>query len=142
MPKLAWLAPLSRQLVARTPKRRYRKQRLSDSALGATIEILEQRVVPAAPPAPIFSQDFADGATILRTRFDAPPERTPGPPPAGGGSLRPPLELNSNGLEFNLIPASGMSQTAIDGFQAAANLWSAILRDDIKVNINIDFKQL
>jgi hypothetical protein len=54
----------------------------------------------------------------------------------------PSSELNGNGLQFNLIPAGGMSQQAIDGFQAAADLWSAILTDDIIVNININFTAL
>ena len=53
-----------------------------------------------------------------------------------------PSELNGNGLQFNLIPAGGMSQQAIDGFTAAANLWSSILTDDIIVNININFTDL
>ncbi|MBN2589641.1 MAG: NF038122 family metalloprotease, partial [Sedimentisphaerales bacterium] len=49
------------------------------------------------------------------------------------------LSLNSQGLQFNLNPAEGMSQLAIDAFQEAADLLSAIFTDDIIVNIDIDF---
>ena len=51
-------------------------------------------------------------------------------------------QLSSQGLQFNLIPADGMSQQAIDAFQQAADLFSAMFTDDIIVNINIDFKSL
>jgi len=50
--------------------------------------------------------------------------------------------LNGQGLQFNLNPAAGMSQQAIDAFQEAADILSAMFSDDIIVNINIDFKTL
>jgi hypothetical protein len=43
---------------------------------------------------------------------------------------------------FNLVPASGMLQAAIDGFTAAANRWSAVLGNNITININIGFSNL
>ena len=108
------------------------------------METLELRVVPTIAPALSWTigQDFGNGAVMLRTRSDAAPPSNELPPVEEGGSLRPPMNLNGNGLQFNLIPALGMSAQAIAGFQAAANLWSAILRDDIMVNIEIDFTAL
>ena len=58
------------------------------------------------------------------------------------GSSSDSSELNGAGLQFNLIPAAGMSQQAINGFREAAALWSAVLSDDILVNINIGFSPL
>ena len=52
------------------------------------------------------------------------------------------LALNGQGLQFNLNPAAGMSQQAIDAFQEAADLLSAMFTDDIIVNIDIDFTHL
>lgn len=48
----------------------------------------------------------------------------------------------SRALVINLNPAAGMSAQAIAGFQAAANLWQAILLDPVTVNIDIDFTAL
>ena len=56
--------------------------------------------------------------------------------------LKTNLELNGQGLQFNLIPADGMPQQAIDGFQAAADVFSSMFYDDIIVNIDIDFRTL
>ena len=50
--------------------------------------------------------------------------------------------LESQGLQINLIPADGMSQQAINAFQQAADLLSAMFSDNIVVNINIDFRTL
>ena len=52
------------------------------------------------------------------------------------------LELSGQGLQFNLDPAAGMSQQAIDAFQEAADIFSAMFTDDIIVNIDIDFRSL
>ena len=52
------------------------------------------------------------------------------------------LELSGQGLQFNLVPAAGMSQQAIDAFQEAADILSAMFTDDIVVNISINFKTL
>ncbi|MBN2181415.1 MAG: NF038122 family metalloprotease, partial [Sedimentisphaerales bacterium] len=52
------------------------------------------------------------------------------------------LELNGQGLQFNLIPAAGMSQQAIDAFQEAADIFSDLFTDDIIVNIKINFMEL
>lgn len=46
------------------------------------------------------------------------------------------------GLVFNFVPAAGMSPAAIAGFQAAGNRWSGLLKDNIVVNININFTAL
>ena len=48
----------------------------------------------------------------------------------------------SGALTFNFTPAVGMSQQSQDGFQAAADRWSAEFKDDITVNIDIDFTAL
>lgn len=45
-------------------------------------------------------------------------------------------------LDFQFQPAPGTAQEAIDGFEAAGQLWSAIYTDDITVNIDIAFTQL
>ena len=45
-------------------------------------------------------------------------------------------------VTFNLIPEAGTPQFAIDGFNAAANLWSSQLADNITVNIEIGFTSL
>lgn len=45
-------------------------------------------------------------------------------------------------VTFNLIPEVGTPQFAIDGFAAAANLWSARLADNITVNVQIGFSSL
>lgn len=43
---------------------------------------------------------------------------------------------------FNLMPEVGTPQFAIDGFSAAANRWSAVLADDITINVQIGFASL
>jgi hypothetical protein len=48
----------------------------------------------------------------------------------------------ANALTFNFAPAAGTSQLAIDGFAAAGSLWSAILTDNVTVNVNINFTAL
>ena len=45
-------------------------------------------------------------------------------------------------INVNLIPDAGTPQFAIDGFTAAANLWTAALVDNITVNIEIGFTSL
>jgi len=45
-------------------------------------------------------------------------------------------------ISFNLIPDAGTPQYAIDGFTAAANLWTYALADNITVNIEIGFASL
>ncbi|MES2708325.1 MAG: NF038122 family metalloprotease [Verrucomicrobiota bacterium] len=45
-------------------------------------------------------------------------------------------------LQFNLIPEAGMPQHAVDAFQAAAARWSAVLADNVTVNVQIAFKSL
>jgi hypothetical protein len=48
----------------------------------------------------------------------------------------------ANALTFNFTPTAGTSQLAIDGFNAAGALWSSLLKDNVTVNINIDFTAL
>lgn len=43
---------------------------------------------------------------------------------------------------FNLISAPGTPQDAIDGFTTAANRWSALLVNDITINVQIGFSSL
>jgi hypothetical protein len=43
---------------------------------------------------------------------------------------------------FNLLPEAGMPQFAIDGFTTAANRWSAVLADNITVNVQIGYSSL
>ncbi|KAB2639875.1 MAG: PEP-CTERM sorting domain-containing protein [Verrucomicrobia bacterium] len=45
-------------------------------------------------------------------------------------------------LNFNLIADAGTPQYAIDGFSAAANLWSSRLANNITVNIEIGYSSL
>jgi hypothetical protein len=45
-------------------------------------------------------------------------------------------------VAFNLIPEAGTPQFAIDAFTAAANRWSAVLADNITVNVQIGFSSL
>src|SRR5437773_8511668 len=45
-------------------------------------------------------------------------------------------------LTFNLIPAGGTPQQAIDGFNAAAQRWSSLFADNVTVNININYANL
>ena len=82
------------------------------------------------------TDEMAPGAVILRTTIDA-ADAPRVPVDFDSGS-----QLNGNGLEFNLIPAPGMPQQAINGFIAAGNEWASLLSDDIIVNINIDFRSL
>ncbi|MBC8096909.1 MAG: PEP-CTERM sorting domain-containing protein [Akkermansiaceae bacterium] len=43
---------------------------------------------------------------------------------------------------FNLIPESGTPQFAIDGFNAAAGMWSSVLANNITINIQIGYASL
>lgn len=45
-------------------------------------------------------------------------------------------------IVFNLIPEAGTPQSVIEGFNAAANRWSAVLADNITVNVQIGFSSL
>ena len=45
-------------------------------------------------------------------------------------------------LNFNLIPDPGTPQYAIEGFTAAASLWSSVLANDVTINIQIGFTSL
>lgn len=45
-------------------------------------------------------------------------------------------------LTFNLIPENGTPQFAIDGFTAAAAMWSSWIADDVTVNIQIGYASL
>ncbi|HMP81771.1 MAG TPA: NF038122 family metalloprotease [Verrucomicrobiota bacterium] len=46
------------------------------------------------------------------------------------------------GIQFNLIADEGTPQFAVDGFNAAANLWSSFFADNITVNIRIGYVSL
>ena len=52
------------------------------------------------------------------------------------------VPVTSSALTFNLVPTSGMSQDAIDGFELAADYWENTLADDVTINIDIDFSTL
>lgn len=52
------------------------------------------------------------------------------------------IPATASALNINLVPASGMSQDAIDGFQLAADYWESVLTDDVTVNVDIDFATL
>jgi hypothetical protein len=45
-------------------------------------------------------------------------------------------------VTFNLIPEPGTPQFAIDGFVTAANRWSAVLGNNITINVQIGFSSL
>lgn len=45
-------------------------------------------------------------------------------------------------LTFNLIPDPGTPQYAVDSFTAAAAIWSAVLADDVTINIRIGYTAL
>lgn len=95
---------------------------------------LEARcMLAAAFPGLTWEEPIADGAVIQRTlnREVLNPE--------SAQAVGTTSNLNGNGLEFNFTVLSGTPQFAIDGFQAAADLWSSILTDDIVVNIEIGY---
>jgi len=50
--------------------------------------------------------------------------------------------LNAQALTFNLIHNNTINTTALQGFQQAADRWSALFSDDITVNLTIDFNVL
>ena len=50
--------------------------------------------------------------------------------------------LPANALTFNFTPAAGTSQLAIDGFTAAGAQWSSLFKDNVTVNIDINFAAL
>ena len=50
--------------------------------------------------------------------------------------------IPANALTFNFTPAAGTSQLAIDGFTAAGAQWSALFKDNVTVNIDINFAAL
>lgn len=52
------------------------------------------------------------------------------------------MPTTSSALTIELTPAAGMSQNAIDGFQAAADYWQSVLTDDVTVNVDINFTTL
>lgn len=55
------------------------------------------------------------------------------------------LAFHSNvraNLIFNFIPEPGTPQIVIDGFQSAANRWSAVIADSITINVQIGFSSL
>jgi hypothetical protein len=56
---------------------------------------------------------------------------------SGSGAMTP-----VNALTFNFTPVAGTSQQAIDGFNAAGNLWSSLFTDNVTVNIDINFTAL
>jgi len=49
---------------------------------------------------------------------------------------------SAQAVTFNFTYDASMDARALAGFQAAANQWSAILHDDVQVNLNIGFSQL
>ena len=55
----------------------------------------------------------------------------------GSGAMTP-----VSALTFNFTPVNGTSQQAIDGFNAAGNLWSSLFTDNVTVNIEINFTAL
>jgi|GEM_PF-401412 len=128
--------------AARPASRRIRRNLGSVAAL---VQGLETRVLlsaatsqetAAAVDLPPVTDQFAPNAVIIRTQMTA---EEAGVAPA---ALSTSAELNGNGLQFNFIPAVGMPEFAIQGFQDAADLWSSILTDDIIVNININYTAL
>ncbi len=136
---MRWYSLISLRVVQSFSRTRSaRKSRSGDHSFSQLA--LESRELLSAQglqsSSAVYQDKFAPGAVIERTKTQAPADNLRQSPANIG------TQLNGNGLEFNFIPAAGMPQQAIDGFQAAANLWRSILRDDIRVNINIDFRPL
>ncbi len=52
------------------------------------------------------------------------------------------LPFSAPAIVFNLIPEPGMPQYAIDGFNAAASVWSSVLTDNVTINIQIGYASL
>ena len=52
------------------------------------------------------------------------------------------VPATGSALEFNFRPEPGMDPVAIEGFRAAGEMWSALLRDPITVNLDIGFRNL
>ena len=128
-----WLKSLCQRLSS--SRLRCRDKRRNALRATSAVEQLDTRVLLSAMSvSPQFvSEEVSPGVVILQTEVDA---TTAGKVPQ---AIAAPA---GSGLQFNLIPAAGMSQQAIDGFQAAADLWKAVLHDDIVVNLNIDFSAL
>lgn len=107
------------------------------------VESLEERWLLSGNPLDdtVLMDQIAPGMFIQRTFSDAPETQH-----QASGTVNGPVfggtQLNGNGLQFHFNPAPGMPQFAIDGFQEAADLWSAVFTDDIVVNINIDYLAL
>lgn len=139
-----WLQSVrSTSLSHRLSSRRVRR---NPGSVAALVQSLETRVMLSAATSqetaeavdlPAVTDQFAPDAVIIRTQMSA---EEAGVAPAG--ALSTSAELNGNGLQFNFIPAVGMPEFAIQGFQDAADLWSSILTDDIIVNININYTAL
>lgn len=117
-------------------------------SVAAIVQSLETRVLLSATTTtesasamelPPVTEQFAPDAVIIRTQMSV---EEAGTVPTTAAAFSAPAELNGNGLQFNFIPANGTPQFAIDGFQAAADLWSSIFTDDIIVNINIGYRPL
>jgi hypothetical protein len=51
-------------------------------------------------------------------------------------------EFRTSALQFTWNPDAGTPQQVVDGFQAAANLWSQVLFDDVTVNVNVGWQSL
>lgn len=49
---------------------------------------------------------------------------------------------SAQAMIINLVPTGGMLQQAIDGFQAAANIWEGLLTDPVTVTINVNYTSL
>ena len=49
---------------------------------------------------------------------------------------------SAQAMVINFIPTPGMDPVALAGFQQAANRWTNVLRDDITINLNINFSKL
>ncbi len=147
----SWLNSIFRRRAARGTWSQANRLKQQKAVFAAAIESLEIRqlnsadgsaagVLAAQRGASLLTQTFstasdtaASGAALLRTDID-----TTATLNSGSSSAN----LNGNGLQFNLIPTRNMRADALAGFQEAAAMWSALLSDDILVNINIDFRPL
>lgn len=151
-----WLTlTLQDLLQARNSRKMRQSARIQNSRQSETETLESRAMLSAAPYHTTFFDEVAAGAIIERTTvssYDHGDDNSSaggsggssggngsgsGDAFSGGGD-----QFNGNGLEFNFNAAGGMSQQAIDGFQAAADLWSSILTDDIIINIDIDFRVL
>ena len=149
----SWLNSMFRRRAARGKWSQANRAKQQQAVYAAAVEPLEARQLMSADGSTAVSSGSQLAGLLQTQQFSVNGSQGP----AGAVILRSysssaasssntlgtsSQELNGNGLQFNLIAAPGMRADVLAGFQEAAAMWSAVLSDDVLVNINIDFKAL